>query len=862
MINFINKAFLSFVIFITSYSLVVAQTAALLPNAVQQFFDNNGNPLTSGNVYTYIPGTTTPKITWKDSAETPSLQHTNPIILNAAGRPPNDTSIYGQGSYRQVVKDANGNLIWDQLTAPGNGGGGSAGTGDGDLVGTVKPWAGITAPNQYVFAYGQELLRTTYSILFSAITQTSVVICTNSSNVLTGLADTTAIPLGAHIELNCVTPGTQVNSKTSSTLTLSNPSNISVTTTAIIFPFGNGNGTTTFQVPDLRGLTVVGRANMGGLSTTILNSTFYGTDPNSIGAIGGHQSHTLVQGELPAFKPAITITDPGHTHTVGQSATSYNAAGSAGHNAYDASTAPSGSSVTGVTAALTNNLGNSNAFSTVQPSGTLNYIIKVLPDGNSPFANGVTSLGGMTGDIACGTGLTCTGNTISAGLSNFAPYSVYGNPTSVTAAPVVTPNPQLNTLYLNSQPVPGPNNSYTNTGSLLAEVGGPQFTHHDTLSNPYETGTLQAGAASQVTLKNRSCSTLPDGSLPQGCATNDYVPTGNKSVVTITGSCSAAGQSLVANTSTPGTDPIINLTGTFSPAPDSSCTYSIGRVDFGWYRWVTNYGCNYFERWEEATPLTPGAPFNAQDEFIRVCEGQTGGGPPFSGEAGVWFQHNIGGTGQAPSGTWDVSPNYVDNHLQQTPQPGSFSALNSVNNSKVVVARWVPSGANPYWDFVKEVRINNVSGTSGYLYSTQGANNPPAYVTHVESTWTPVLVGSTGAGPPVYTTQVGSYEIIGRQVTARFNIVTTGLGGVTGNMQIGGLPVAATATTSDTGSCFISRMTGVTLDANYVTLTGQILPSGSVSNLLEIGSGQTTANAAVTLFAAATTLVGVCNYRT
>jgi len=38
--------------------------------------------------------------------------------------------------------------FWDQVTSStgSGGGGGTIATGDGDLVGTIKPWAGMTAP--------------------------------------------------------------------------------------------------------------------------------------------------------------------------------------------------------------------------------------------------------------------------------------------------------------------------------------------------------------------------------------------------------------------------------------------------------------------------------------------------------------------------------------------------------------------------------------------------------------------------------------------------------------------------------------------------------------------------------------------
>ena len=51
-----------------------------------QFFDNNGDVLTGGKLYTYAAGTTTPQATYTTSAG--NVAHTNPIILDAAGRVP------------------------------------------------------------------------------------------------------------------------------------------------------------------------------------------------------------------------------------------------------------------------------------------------------------------------------------------------------------------------------------------------------------------------------------------------------------------------------------------------------------------------------------------------------------------------------------------------------------------------------------------------------------------------------------------------------------------------------------------------------------------------------------------------------
>lgn len=69
------------------------------------FFDENGDPLTGGLVYTYVAGTSTPKATYTDSTAT--TQNTNPVVLDSAGR----ASIWILGSYKFVVKDSLGNTI-------------------------------------------------------------------------------------------------------------------------------------------------------------------------------------------------------------------------------------------------------------------------------------------------------------------------------------------------------------------------------------------------------------------------------------------------------------------------------------------------------------------------------------------------------------------------------------------------------------------------------------------------------------------------------------------------------------------------------------------------------------------------------
>ena len=111
----------------------------------------------------YIPGTTQPKDTWQNSGQT--ILNPNPVTLDSGGR----AVIYGSGSYRQVVQDVLGNLVWDQNTSEPNSGsvsfgGTSAGTAnaqtlssgsfsfvDGQMINFV---AGVTNTGPMTIAIG------------------------------------------------------------------------------------------------------------------------------------------------------------------------------------------------------------------------------------------------------------------------------------------------------------------------------------------------------------------------------------------------------------------------------------------------------------------------------------------------------------------------------------------------------------------------------------------------------------------------------------------------------------------------------------------------------------------------------------
>ena len=74
-----------------------------------QLFDNSGNVLTGGKIYTYEAGTTTPAVTYTNPLG--NVFNSNPIIANASGRLDNEIWLPVSGAYKFVLKDTNDVLI-------------------------------------------------------------------------------------------------------------------------------------------------------------------------------------------------------------------------------------------------------------------------------------------------------------------------------------------------------------------------------------------------------------------------------------------------------------------------------------------------------------------------------------------------------------------------------------------------------------------------------------------------------------------------------------------------------------------------------------------------------------------------------
>lgn len=88
--------------------------SVLLLPPIFQFFDDNGDPLAGGKVYTYAAGTTTPLVTY--TSNTGLIAAPNPIQLDAAGRPESGSgAIWGEGAYKFIVQNSLGVQVGDVL---------------------------------------------------------------------------------------------------------------------------------------------------------------------------------------------------------------------------------------------------------------------------------------------------------------------------------------------------------------------------------------------------------------------------------------------------------------------------------------------------------------------------------------------------------------------------------------------------------------------------------------------------------------------------------------------------------------------------------------------------------------------------
>ena len=173
--------------------------------------------------------------------------------------------------------------------------------------GMLAPFAGSTAPTGWLLSDGSAVSRTTYSALFTAIGTT----------------------------------------------------------------YGTGDGSTTFNLPDLRGRTPFGKDDMGGTAQNRITSAISGVTGTTLGAAGGDQ-------RLHAHDHPNSVATSSHVHAQTSAfTTTYSA-----NNGYQFTLGGTVSNQTVNTAgpSASTTVGNNTQGGTAQnlpPAIILNYIIKV-----------------------------------------------------------------------------------------------------------------------------------------------------------------------------------------------------------------------------------------------------------------------------------------------------------------------------------------------------------------------------------------------------------------------------------------------------------------------------------------------------
>ena len=138
--------------------------------------------------------------------------------------------------------------------------------------------------------------------------------------------------------------------------------------TAISTTFGVGDGSSTFNIPDLRGRVVAGQDDMGGSAASRLTTAGSGVDGATVGAVGGSQTHTLTTAQLASHAHQEQVWNSDTSSVVA----AYGVSGVSGTQAPIAS----GSVYSGATALNTAAAGSGDAHNNTQPTLVANYIIK------------------------------------------------------------------------------------------------------------------------------------------------------------------------------------------------------------------------------------------------------------------------------------------------------------------------------------------------------------------------------------------------------------------------------------------------------------------------------------------------------
>jgi microcystin-dependent protein len=202
-------------------------------------------------------------------------------------------------------------------------------------VGMVIDYFGFGTPAHYFLCNGATKSRFTYNQLFSTLTNLETVTLTMGTPTF-NVANGALYAVGLPVEGNGIPNGTTIITISTNTITLSANATVTGANQLRFFTVGNGDGSTTFNLPSLAGAVLAGS---GG---TLFSTT------KGVGSSGGEATHTLTIAEMPA-----------HTHPPLAPSTAFITGGTGGAS----------SAGTSVSAALTTgSRGGDGAHNNVQPT--------------------------------------------------------------------------------------------------------------------------------------------------------------------------------------------------------------------------------------------------------------------------------------------------------------------------------------------------------------------------------------------------------------------------------------------------------------------------------------------------------------
>lgn len=169
-------------------------------------------------------------------------------------------------------------------------------------VGLEADWPGLFPPPLWLFEDGSLKSRTSYALLFNVIAPTIAAVVTNTLNSITGIADTSGMAVGWAVEGVGIPSATTIAARTGpNSISINHPATANGTAIRI-FPFGQGDAISTFQLPNGTGVTYAGVDNV----PTVLAAA------KRLGVTVGAETVTLLTSEMPVH--THVVTDPTHNH--------------------------------------------------------------------------------------------------------------------------------------------------------------------------------------------------------------------------------------------------------------------------------------------------------------------------------------------------------------------------------------------------------------------------------------------------------------------------------------------------------------------------------------------------------------------